>query len=149
VLSKEAFLRERENPPSAENRGSLNEHSTFELQENHLDFDYNKNNSPIFLVPACSPLRDSKTTTGEAKPTSYFVTAAKWEPSTESWDVDFGGSIVLAHDTLQVGFVFLLSLFVAGIPFAIIGGLSHSQYGKSTFAQRAWITAWLCVDRDI
>jgi hypothetical protein len=133
-IVKEAFLRESENPPSAKNRGSLNELSTFELRERRTGFDYNKINTPILLVPACSPFKASNATTGQAEAASYFVKVAKWKPSSESWGVDFKGS--LGDNTLRGVIGPLLTLSVAGIPFAIIGGLSHYQHGKSTFAQR-------------
>jgi hypothetical protein len=140
---KEVSLRESENPPSAKSRGTLNELSTFELRERRIGFDYNKINTPTLLVPACSPFKASKATTGESKATSYFVKAAEWKPSSESWDVDFKGSV--GSNTLRGVIGLLLTLSVAGVPFVIIGGLSHYQHGKSTLAQRVWITAWLSV----
>ena len=138
---KEASVRERETPltTSAKDWGSLNENSTFELGKSRADFDFNKTNTPILLVPACSPFKASNATTGKAKAANYFVKAAKWKQSSESWDVDFKGS--LGSNTLRGLIVFFLTLSVAGIPFAIIGGLSRYQHGKSTFAQRVWITA--------
>jgi hypothetical protein len=138
---KEASVRERETPltTSTKDRGDLNENSTFELGRGRADFDFSKINTPILLVPACSPFKASNATTGEAKAANYFVKAAKWKQSSESWDVDFKGS--LGSNTLRGLIVFFLTLSVAGIPFAIIGGLSRYQHGKSTFAQRVWITA--------
>jgi hypothetical protein len=59
------------------------------------------------------------------------------------WAADFKGFV--GSNKLRGWIGILLSILVGGIPFAIIGGVSRYQHGKSTFAQRVWITAWLSV----
>jgi hypothetical protein len=145
---KEAQASALESSPGAKKEPeTLNHSTTFEVRESRTGFDFNELKTPIILIPACSPFKVSSsdaTPTPTPTPTQYFIQGASWKQLSLSWDVDFENS--LGNNTLRGHLGFLLTLFAAGIPFSIIGGLSHGfQYGKSTFAQRAWITSWLSV----
>jgi hypothetical protein len=107
------------------------------IRDNQLD--PAKLNSSILLIPISNPVRVARASTCKQP----ILQGIKWSNSALEWNLDFKGDTRLLGTKLVP--ILVLSYFVSAIPFAIIGALSRYEKGESTYAQRVWIMAWLCI----
>jgi hypothetical protein len=88
------------------------------------------------LVPRCGPFK--RTIYGKSRK-DYVIELV--EPKTSGlYDVQFTNETNFER---SMAVLFVVTLIVGAIPFAIIGGLSGFRPGSSTYAQRVWIMTWL------
>jgi hypothetical protein len=94
---------------------------------------------PILFVPSCNVLRTSRVSVQDK---GLVVEGVSWNDFIYNFDISFAG---WGGGLTRQPIAALLSVLVAGLTFAIIGGMTQFHPGHSTLAQRVWIMSWLCL----
>jgi hypothetical protein len=107
-----------------------------EKQDDYINFEQIE--EPMLFVPSCNVLGTSRVSVQDK---DFMVESISWSELFSNFSVTFAGR---SGNSMRGPINFFSTILVAGLPFAIIGGMTQFHPGNSTLAQGVWIMSWLC-----